>query len=244
MDERVLIGLFARGLPNKDMRKQVQISRPKDLDEALVVALTCEAVDETSESERPHKPKPSTGSVASVKGKGKGGKVPQKNKVEPTPAGQGPVAPIDSKGDLQLAQVLQNMTEMMSRLAGKQGAARPPVNPQQGNTGPGQGAPRPRVPLSEVRCYGCNQMGHYRSQCPERAPAAYGGQVPGNPPMGGWPEANQASTGQAGGWPQGNPAPPGQATGRWPQGGQTQGPQAPVDYAPQEWEVPKPGPLN
>ena len=79
--EGVLVDLFARGLPSKEMRRLVQVSRPRTVDKALVIALTCEAAEEASDNERPsHKPKLSSGTAASVEQKTKGKKKNRKKK--------------------------------------------------------------------------------------------------------------------------------------------------------------------
>ena len=50
--------LFAKGLPTRDMRRHVQIARPAGLDEATMIALTCEAADEAADADRLRKPRP------------------------------------------------------------------------------------------------------------------------------------------------------------------------------------------
>jgi hypothetical protein len=99
VDERVLVGLFARGLSNREMRRQVQVSRCRDLDEALVIALTCEAVDEASENDRPHKPKPNSSPTARVgsKGKGRRRRGPNRQRSDSSPEEEGVAAPVAHK---------------------------------------------------------------------------------------------------------------------------------------------------
>jgi hypothetical protein len=253
LDERVLVGLFARGLPSRDMRPQVHVGRPKNLDEAVLIAQTYEIADDFSDHERSHKPKPTSAPIASVKGKGRGRKRRSRGGMTPPPEeGEEVIAAAEISAENPMAQALRTLTDKIDRMEESRNAklrANVPATAPGQVPSQGQGAPGPRRPLSEIRCYGCQQMGHYRSHCP------YAGQATGPPAGGAWPQAPPAqpppaarpSGGPApGAWPPANRAQvrP-QATG-WPAGAQGQAPLAPVDQAPLEeyWGAPGQPPLN
>ena len=61
--EQVLIDLFVKGLPTKEMRRHVHLSRPSSLTAAVTLATTCEAFEDGSDAERLRKPKAEVTSV-------------------------------------------------------------------------------------------------------------------------------------------------------------------------------------
>jgi hypothetical protein len=149
------------------------------------------------------------------------------------------VAAAETPAELTSAQALQALNEKVDRLEGAMGR-RPWANAPATRPNQGTDTQAPRRPLSEIRCYGCQQMGHYRSTCP------YGQQAPAGPPAGAWQPAPPAGAPPAGTWPRSNRPPAGPPVGGWPGSPQGQAPMAPVDQAPQEdcWGAPSQNPLN
>ena len=160
LSDRQLCDYFTRGLPN-EMRRQVALMRPATLDDCLVFALTCEAVDgNMSDDEKPKKPKAEPAHAVQEAGgssskrskrrkKGKAQKPSNQSEAQVVAAAN--AAPAAPQANAQLLQVLESLTklakEQMDTL-----------------TNLSKRIPE-RRPLSEVTCHGCGQKGHYRNTC-------------------------------------------------------------------------------
>ena len=65
LDEKILVDLYIRGLPDYDMKRHVYLAKPMSLNEAINSAIAFEAFDlpKSNLLERSHKPKPSVAAV-------------------------------------------------------------------------------------------------------------------------------------------------------------------------------------
>lgn len=92
VDEQILVDLYIKGLPNKDMKRHVYLAKPVTLAQAVNYAVTFEAFDSPlAESNKIHKPKASVNAIK---------------------ANQTPETPDVSK----LTNVFEKMTDSVSKL--------------------------------------------------------------------------------------------------------------------------------
>lgn len=139
LDERVLVNLFVKGLPNKDMKRHVHLDRPRTLAEAIDAAISWEAFDEPSDR-LPRKPR-ETPAVAAVSGK----------PYHPAPV----VEP-----DPNLTSVLEKVQSALVALDG-----RIQTLEQKGGRS-NRGPYRERSHRPDIICYGCGEAGHIKRRCP------------------------------------------------------------------------------
>ena len=58
LDPHVLVGLFIKGLKDKDLQRHVHMGKPQNLEEDINLASTCEAFDEAPVGNEKKNPKP------------------------------------------------------------------------------------------------------------------------------------------------------------------------------------------
>lgn len=145
IDDAVLIGLFIRGLQSVGMQRQVHLSQPRTLDEALKIASNY-AVFEGSASSDVKKPKPYVSNVQADDGTQS--KKNSNNKSNSNNSGKQGKSPASSDQKLQALEKRLNQIEQQKSDSSAQ--------------------PKKKKDYSTYTCHQCGQKGHIRYQCPEK----------------------------------------------------------------------------
>jgi hypothetical protein len=114
LHEQLLVDLFIKGLPSKDMRKHLHLARPSTLEEAVTAATTMEAFESNVESEKPHKPKGET--VSQVAGPKRNKKSKSSKQSEVHAVGNQASSPNYDKPDKVLIELLEAMQRRLEKL--------------------------------------------------------------------------------------------------------------------------------
>ena len=152
ISQRQLCDIFARALP-RDMRKQIQLMRPRTLEDSVVIALTCEAIDDASDLDKPRKPKVETANAVQEpqsEPKVKKGKRSRKGRKKSSSDTEGSVATVALTNDSQVMQMLKTMNDKFDQQAAEIEALKKRLQ---------------RKPRSEVTCHTCGVKGHYKWEC-------------------------------------------------------------------------------
>ena len=139
LDEKILVDLYIKGLPNKDMKRHVYLAKPKTLADAINFAVAYEAFENPNSPnvEKPKKPKPNVCATQA-----------QKNTQNDT-----------SQNDIdKLTQAVAKMSDSMTEM-GKQMTKM--TNFRNKNSSENR--------KSNVECYKCHQKGHYARECTTEA---------------------------------------------------------------------------
>ena len=162
ISNRQMCDYFCHGLP-KGMRRQVQVQRPSDLNDAVCIALTYEAAADYSEDERGRVKKPKHTEAANVIQGAAVGRNRRKSRpkkaANTTPEGMVNAVTPTPGDNSNMLQMMTNLTDVMERL-NKQSA-------EQAEKISAMEKRLQRRPRSEVTCYNCNVKGHYSSECQE-----------------------------------------------------------------------------
>ena len=138
VDDRILLSLFIKGLPDKGMQKHVHFSKPSTLADAICLASEYECFDrpsETKASSKMHKPRDTMISP-----------VEQTSKSE------------DSRTDKALTGTLDSMMNVLRDLGSK-------IN-QMGNKQSHQSYPKQSSFKGD--CFSCHERGHIQRFCPNK----------------------------------------------------------------------------
>ena len=137
VDEAVLVGLFIRGLQSVGMQRQVHLSQPRNLNEAMTVAANYSVFDGTANPDK-KKPKPYVSNVQA------GGD--NQNK---TPYKQGNQQGKNNNSSDQKLQALENRLDQLEQQKGGK-----------------QDKPKKKRDYSTYTCHRCGEKGHIQYNCP------------------------------------------------------------------------------
>ena len=156
LHEQILIDIFVKGLPTREMRRHVHLARPTTLDAAIVLATTFEAFDQPTDADKQKKPKNDGTNAVVESDKPKGKKKSKSGKEGANVVGGGDSATGGSpaSADAKLLELLQAMGNRLTKLEER-------LKPR---------SDRPRRDPSNVECFKCGKKGHYANECPERSP--------------------------------------------------------------------------
>ena len=129
---------FIEAVPNRELRTKLKLQKLKNVREAVLYSIEYEAIENSEQSNSGQK-RP----VREVKTEGKDDHEGNTGK-KANKGAAGSNASIES--------VTDNLTKMIAKLEEKLAKM-------------DKGQKRPKIPLEEVRCYNCNNMGHYASKC-------------------------------------------------------------------------------
>ena len=153
VQEEILINLYMKGLPNKEMKRHVYLAKPKSLSEAINLAVSFEAFEKPlfsgAVSDKIKKPK---AVIAAVQGS-----VDKKKNVPDSNTNEN-VSPNDLT---QLTKVMSKMDQTLKQLGESIKNQSKVTNEQRVHRN--NRAPRD---ISTVECYRCHNKGHYAKECP------------------------------------------------------------------------------
>jgi hypothetical protein len=166
MHDQILVDLFVKGLPTREMRRHVHLARPPSLDDAIILGTTYQVFDapapDSGDGVRPRKPQAEA--IGQVTVPDEGGTQVQKKNGKSNLEGSGNGTAITQQ------KLLDTMTEIKKRLDGmgtrpipSQPPPRPGFRPQDGEKREPKSMPPRYVPPI---CYHCGQSGHIRPECP------------------------------------------------------------------------------
>lgn len=151
LDERFLIDLFLKGLPNKDIKRHVHMAHPLSLAQAVDAAIAWEAFEEPEGSrvDRPRKPRDTP--VAAIQ--------PPKQTQTNAP---NDVKREDESLKLTLEAMTRTLTGLEQRLQKMEEAA---LATKPGPSGIAKGR------LADIECFFCHERGHLSRNCVKKAQA-------------------------------------------------------------------------
>ena len=158
MVRRLTVQSFMYAITDVEILQEVRRARPHSVKEAVLVCIEQEAF-KSSDQQRGFGRRFAVREVSfedDSNGSKKNGKVQKQN---------GAVQEVKSVGGSPSEDMLLKMVEQLS-------AKLTSLENQIQKSGK-DGKPKKKVPLEEVQCYKCKQMGHYKSSCPQRADASF-----------------------------------------------------------------------
>ena len=148
LDQKLLVDLYIRGLPNQEIKRYVYLEKPEQLSEAIGCAVAYEAFDKPT-GDKPRKPKPV---VAVVQSK-------TLNKSTDNPH----IASISKSHDNAVADLATTVKDIQATVCELKNELNK-MNKAKQNTSSFSGN-RP-FSKSNVECYNCHNRGHYARECP------------------------------------------------------------------------------
>jgi hypothetical protein len=189
LHEQLLVDLFIKGLPTREMRKHLHLARPSTLEKAINLATTVEVFEPNTDNDKTRKPK--TENVSQV-GTQKGRKANASKHAEVNIVGNQPGLPDTLKPDRALIELLEAMQRRLEKLEQTEGTKEPfKPTPNQGMTGQNSSGPNGQFSRQDY-----NRSSNQRNPTPYQGNRPTYGQQGGQPtrPYGGQTQPGQSNS--------------------------------------------------